>query len=258
VLERGQKTVDARDRVWLDGVIFDITDRRRAEALARRREAEAARIAELEDSRARIIEASDAARRRIERDLHDGAQQRLVAVSLRLRLAQRQAVASDSPLAAQLAETASEMDAGLAELRELARGIHPAVLTDHGLTGAVRALAGRCSTPVNVESAIDGRLASTVELAAYFTVAEALTNAARYAAATKVDVRLALRPPVLVVEVQDDGCGGASPNGGSGLRGLTDRLHALGGAIHVHSPAGSGTLLRATVPCERPAAASPV
>jgi PAS domain S-box-containing protein len=257
VLERGQKTVDRRGHVWLDGVIFDITERRRDEALARQREAEAARIDELEASRARIIEASDAARRRIERDLHDGAQQRLVAASLRLRLAHRQAKEQNHHLAEPLGETASELDAGLAELRELARGIHPAVLSDHGLTGAVQALAKRCAFPVSVNSSIDERLASSVELAAYFTVAEALTNCARYARATKADVRLALRPPRLVVEVQDDGCGGATTDGGTGLRGLSDRLQALGGNIVVHSPVGGGTLLRALVPYETQRAATP-
>ena len=251
VLERGQKTVDARGRVWLDGVIFDITDRRKAEALARRREAEAARIAELEASRARIIEASDAARRRIERDLHDGAQQRLVAVSLMLRMAHRRASEGGDTVADALAAATTEMDAGLAELRELARGIHPAVLTDHGLAGAVQALAGRCTTPVRIDNSVDGRLAPAVELAAYFTVAEALTNAARYAEATAVTIRLHHDGFMLVVEVQDDGRGGAHADGGTGLHGLNDRVQALGGTIELHSPPGHGTLLRARVPCER-------
>ena len=249
VLERGQLAVDRSGREWLDGVIFDITARRHAEERARQRDAEAIRVAELEASRNRIIEASDAARRRIERDLHDGAQQRLVALSLMLRLAHKRAIAGGDVEAA-LAAAIDELNAGLSELRELARGIHPAVLSDHGLDGAVRALASRCAFPVAVDAELRERLAPAVELAAYFTVAEALTNAAKYASASTASVRLARRGHALVVEVQDDGCGGASPNGAGGLNGLCDRLQTLGGVLEVDSPAGAGTLLRATLPCE--------
>ena len=190
VLERGLRAVDPEGTEWLDGVIFDVTERRRNEEQARQREVEAARVTDLEASRARIVEASDAARRRLERDLHDGAQQRLVSATLALKLAQRRAHRADPALVVLLEQAETELSAGLAELRELARGIHPAVLTDHGLPAALHALAGRCSVPVEVRVELPRRLAPPVESALYFTVAEALTNVAKYAGATSATVAL--------------------------------------------------------------------
>jgi PAS domain S-box-containing protein len=247
VLERGQKTVDASGAPWLDGIIFDVTARRRFEELARQSEAEAARLAEVEESRSRIIEVSDAARRRIERDLHDGAQQRFVALSLMLRVAQRRAAAGEDVSEA-LATAAEELDAGLNDLRELARGIHPAVLTDHGLPGAVHALAARCSVPIKVHVEIEERLVPAVELAAYFTISEALANAAKYSGSTAGQVSVTQLGTELIVEVRDNGRGGAQADGAGGLNGLVDRLQALGGDLVVESPPGGGTTLRATLP----------
>jgi PAS domain S-box-containing protein len=247
VLERGRRAVDAQGAEWLDGVIFDVTERRRAEELARRQEAQAARAAELEASRARIVEAADASRRRLERDLHDGAQQRLVSAALALRIAQSRA-SHDPELAGLLENAAGELAAGLAELRELARGIHPAVLTDHGLPGALEALAARCPIPVEVDVALAERPVPAVESAIYFTIAESLTNVAKHAEATAATVRVHQRNGGVRLEVRDDGCGGAVAGGGSGLQGLADRVAAMGGRLAVESPPGAGTVLRADVP----------
>jgi signal transduction histidine kinase len=209
-----------------------------------------ARVEELQASRARLVEASDTARRQLERDLHDGAQQRLVALALDLRLA-RGKLESDPEAATQLLDASiDELAAATDELRELARGIHPALLTDRGLGPALDALASRAPLPVELESALDDRLPGPVESAAYFVVAEALTNVARYARATHAAVSIARTNGRLVVEVRDDGIGGADPAAGSGLRGLEDRLAALDGRLEVSSPNGSGTLIRAEVPCE--------
>jgi PAS domain S-box-containing protein len=250
VLERGLRGTDSQGAAWLDGVIFDVTDRRRAEDLARQQEAEAARVAELEASRARIVEATDATRRRLERDLHDGAQQRLVSAALALRLAQNRS--ADAELSKLLEHAVAELGAGLDDLRELARGIHPAVLTDRGLPGAVTALAGRCAVPVAVDVALDERPVPAVESAIYFTIAEALTNVTKYADATAASVRVTQRGDVVGLEVRDDGRGGAAPAPGSGLQGLADRLAALGGELACESPAGGGTRLRANVPMAGP------
>jgi len=209
-----------------------------------------ARVEELQASRARLVEASDTARRQLERDLHDGAQQRLVALALDLRLA-RGKVESDPEAAAQLLDASiDELAAATDELRELARGIHPALLTDRGLGPALDALASRAPLPVELASALDDRLPGPVESAAYFVVAEALTNVARYAGATHAAVSVARANGKLVVEIRDDGIGGADPAAGSGLRGLADRIAALDGKLDVTSPSGSGTLVRAEVPCE--------
>jgi PAS domain S-box-containing protein len=248
VLERGKRAVDAHGMEWLDGVIFDVTERRRAEELARQREAEAARASELEASRARIVEAADASRRRLERDLHDGAQQRLVSAAIAVRLAQSRASRVDPELTDMLERAGAELAAGLSELRELARGIHPALLTDRGLPGAVEALAARCSVPVDVDVALGERPVPAVESALYFTIAESLTNVAKYARATSATVRVRQRDDVVCLEVRDDGCGGATATVGSGLQGLADRLAALGGQLVLESPAGAGTVLRADVP----------
>jgi PAS domain S-box-containing protein len=247
VLERGVKAVDRYGVEWIDGIIFDITERHLAEQLRAERELEALRVAELEASRARIIAASDAARRRIERDLHDGARQRLMAAARLLRAAE-QATAPDDPAAASVTAARAELDAGLAELSDLARGIHPAVLADRGLGPAVEALAVRCAVPVLVENAIEGRLPRALETALYYAVSEALTNVDRYAAASHATVLLRRVGDSVEVEVVDDGRGGADRTRGSGLRGLEDRLGAVGGALELDSPEGAGTRLRARVP----------
>jgi PAS domain S-box-containing protein len=248
ILDRGVRTVDRHGHEWLDGIIFDITERRAAEESLRERDAEAVRIAELEASRARIFAAADDARRRLARDLHDGAQQLLVSASLRLRAAERRLPDDGGEGAEQLRQARAELDAGLAELRELARGIHPAVLTDHGLGAAVRALALRCAVPVELHDDLPQRLAPPFETALYYTVAEALTNVVRYAGASYATVRLHRGEDWAEAEVADDGCGGADRARGSGLRGLEDRLGAVHGTIALDSPAGGGTRLCARVP----------
>ena len=206
-----------------------------------------ARIEELRASRARLVEAGDAERRRLERDLHDGAQSRLVALALKLRLAQRK-VEPESEAAALLEESSAELQASLDELRELARGIHPAILTDRGLEPALRALADRAPVPVSLAVA-EGPLPPPVEIAVYFVVSEALTNVAKYAQATSASVAVRRADGRVVVEVHDDGVGGADVGAGSGLRGLGDRVGALDGRISVESPPGEGTTLRAEIPC---------
>jgi PAS domain S-box-containing protein len=252
VLDRGLRAVDALGRQCVDGIIFDITARRRAEEVRRRSEAEAARVRELEAARARIIAAADDARRRIERDLHDGAQQSLVAVAVTLRLAERRLAAAGSDPSL-VAGARTELEAALAELRELARGIHPAVLSDRGLAEALRALAARAPLPVDLECDLAGRLDPAAEAALYYCAAEALTNAARHARATLVDMRLAAGAATVSLEVSDDGVGGAVPGAGSGLRGLEDRLAAVGGALEIESVEGRGTRVRAQVPRRPPA-----
>jgi len=207
-----------------------------------------ARLVELRASRARLVEAADEERRRIERDLHDGAQSRLVAVALTLRLA-RMGVHGDSETAALLDTSIDELRHSLDELRDLARGIHPAVLSERGLDPAVRALAARAPVPVDIVGGPTGRLPAAVETAAYFVVAEALTNVSRYARAAHATVRVERVNGRLLVDVSDDGIGGATPGGGSGLRGLSDRVAALSGTLEVSSPPGHGTRLRAELPC---------
>jgi PAS domain S-box-containing protein len=247
VLERGQRATDV-DGVWLDGVMFDITDRVRTEEALRRSETEAARAAEVAASRARIVAASDAARRRLERDLHDGAQQQLVNAMLTLRLA-RSAIGRVGPVGEELLDqTQAQMSASLGELRELAQGIHPVLLTDRGLVAAVESLATRSSLPVDVAGELSARPRPEVESALYFTVAEALTNIAKYAQAHHVDVSIGEPDGEVEIAVVDDGCGGADPASGSGLRGLADRLEALGGTLDVRSAPGEGTAITARVP----------
>jgi PAS domain S-box-containing protein len=207
-----------------------------------------AQEAELRASRSRIVEAADDARQRLERNLHDGAQQRLVSLSLALRLAQ--AKLGDDPAGAEqiLNAAGEELTQALAELRELARGIHPAVLTDRGLPAALEALTARAPLPVELSTSLDERLPGPVEAAAYFVVAEALTNVAKYADASAVRVRAERNDGRVVVEVADDGVGGADPALGSGLRGLADRVEALEGRLEVESAEGSGTKVRAVIP----------
>jgi len=202
---------------------------------------------ELGASRMRIVEASDAERRRLERNLHDGAQQRLVATSLAVRMAARRV--TDDPTAREMLDGAGdELARALEELRELARGLHPAVLADHGLRAAIEAVADRAPVPVAVDVPLGERLPETVEAAAYFVVCEALTNVAKYANASAARVRVERSDGHATVEVVDDGVGGADERGGSGLRGLADRVEALGGRLVVTSPVGEGTAVRARLP----------
>ena len=207
----------------------------------------AARVAALQDSRARIIAAADAERRRLERDLHDGAQQRLVALSMQLGLAKRR-LAKGEDVGDLVLSADEEAKAAITELRDLARGLHPAVLTDRGLAPALRDVATRSAVPVELGALPEERLPGPVEAAAYFTVSEALTNVAKYAQASQVRVDVAPRDGVLAISVADDGVGGAAAGGGSGLRGLADRLAALGGELTLDSPPGHGTTLRARIP----------
>jgi signal transduction histidine kinase len=228
--------------------MFDITERREAEEKLLRHEVEAARTAELRASRARIIEAADAARRKIERDLHDGAQQRLVSLVLDVQVARRRLAKDPSEVGPFLERLGRELQDASAELRELARGIHPAVLTERGLTAAVGALATRCTVPVEVVEAPEERLPPAIEATAYFTVAEALTNVAKYAEATRAAVRVRETDRALIVVVEDDGKGGANPSAGTGLNGLADRVAAFDGRLAIESPSGGGTRLRAELP----------
>jgi len=207
-----------------------------------------AKLEELRRSRARIVEAGLAERRRLERNLHDGAQQRLVALSLSLRVAERQIAKDPERARALVAAAHEELNQALEELRELARGIHPAVLSDRGLGAAVEALAVRSPLPVKVVEVPEDRLPAPVEAAAYFVVAEALTNVAKYAGASEATVAVRRSNGHAEVEVADDGVGGADPQRGSGLRGLADRLGALDGSLSLDSPPGSGTTLRAEIP----------
>jgi signal transduction histidine kinase len=208
----------------------------------------AVQVEQLSSSRSRLVSAGQAERRRLERDLHDGAQQRFVALALRLRLVRNQ-LADDSAPAALLDTAIEELATGLKELRELARGIHPAVLTDQGLAAALRGLAARTPVPVSVVEVPQERLPATVETAAYFVIAEALTNVAKYAGATQATVRVTRLDGHALIEIRDDGVGGADPRNGSGLQGLSERVAALDGELEVESPEGAGTTLRARLPC---------
>jgi signal transduction histidine kinase len=207
-----------------------------------------AHIVELRASRARLVEAADVERRRLERDLHDGAQARLVALALNLALARR-GFEDGSPTVALIDASTDELRRSLGELRDLANGIHPAVLSERGLEPAVRSLVARAPLPVELVAAPGGRLPAAVETAAYFVVCEALTNVAKYANADHATVRIERIDGRLQLEVTDDGAGGADPRAGSGLRGLTDRVAALDGVLDVISPPGHGTKLRVELPC---------
>ena len=207
-------------------------------------------LEEVRASRARLVESADAARERIERDLHDGAQQRLVSVALALQDARTEAARRAAPpeLVDRLAAAADELRAAVDELRELARGIHPAILTDEGLGPALATLARRAPIPVDLDVALPGRPPPAVEATTYYVVAEALTNVARHARASTASVHVRLVGAAVEVEVADDGIGGAGGSGG-GLRGLSDRVAALGGSLAITSPPGSGTRVRAVIPC---------
>jgi PAS domain S-box-containing protein len=216
-------------------VLSDISERKRQEE-------------EVRASRARIVQAADDARRKLERNLHDGAQQRLVALSISLRLAEAKLSSADSDSAAAiLAGAQEELALALEELREIARGIHPAVLTDRGLAAAVEALVARTPLPVGLELA-EERLPPAVEAALYYVLAESLTNIVKYAGATSAGVRLEVTDGYATAEVSDDGVGGADPARGSGLRGLADRVEALDGRLAVDSPRGGGTRVRVEIP----------
>jgi signal transduction histidine kinase len=208
-----------------------------------------ARLDELSASRARIVRAADQERKRIERNLHDGTQQRLTSVAMALGLAETELRSDPSAARATLRQAKEDLGAALAELRELSQGIHPGTLTTRGLDAAVRDLAYSAPLPVRVTANLNGRLPESVEAGAYYVVAEALANVTKHGRASMADVRLSREPGRLVVSVRDDGVGGADPSRGSGLRGLADRIHALGGALEVSSPAGRGTDLRAVIPC---------
>lgn len=219
-------------------IIRDFTDQRAADAEVRR-------------SRARIVEVADAERRRLERDLHDGAQQRLVALSLSLRLLRSRlhgAPESDPETLGAVDSAADELKVAIAELRELARGIHPAILTEAGLGPALTSLAERSIVPAIVTDQPDRRLPPTVEATAYFVVSEALANAAKHAAATRVGIGARCVAGSLRVQVSDDGIGGADRERGTGIEGLHDRVAALGGWLTVDSPPGQGTLVVAEIP----------
>jgi signal transduction histidine kinase len=205
------------------------------------------RLDDLRQSRARLVEAGDAARQRLERDLHDGAQARLVALGLLLGRARVRA-SGDAALEDLLTQAVDELHTSLDELRELARGIHPAVLSDRGLEPALRSLVTRAPVPVNVDAPV-GRLPGAIESAAYFVASEGLQNVAKYAHATRAQVTVRHAGDRLRVEVADDGIGGADASRGSGLRGLADRVAALDGKLALDSPAGGGTRLRAEIPC---------
>jgi signal transduction histidine kinase len=213
------------------------------------RKLEGSRV-ELAASRARIVAAADETRRRIERDLHDGVQQRLVS----LALAQRQAAEIVPPeldeLRARLSGVADGLTDALEELQEISRGIHPAALAHGGLVVALKALARRSAVPVELDVRVETRLPEPVERAAYYIVSEALTNAAKHAHASMVHVAVEAHAAVLRLSIRDNGCGGADPARGSGLIGLTDRVDALAGTIEVASPVGAGTTLLITLPIE--------
>ena len=204
--------------------------------------------AELAASRARIVAAADETRRRIERDLHDGTQQRLVSLGLELRLAESMVPGGLAELETELGRIVGEVNGVVEELREIARGIHPAILSKGGLGPALKTLAGRAAIPVELAAGGLGRLPQPVEVAAYYLVSEALTNATRHASASVVEVRAEASGGALRVRVRDDGAGGADPGRGSGLTGLKDRIEALGGTFWMHSPEGAGT----TISCELP------
>jgi signal transduction histidine kinase len=209
------------------------------------------RVDDLRDARARIIAAADAERRRIERDLHDGAQQRMVSVALTLSLAEAK-MRTDADAAAKLVTQArEEAQIAVTELRELARGIHPAVLSDRGLRPALEALAARAPVPVDVSGVPEETLPKEVEAAVYFVTAEALTNVAKYAQADSATVVLSLDNGSVRLEIRDDGIGGADISTGSGVAGLCDRVEALDGELVVDSPAGVGTTVTARIPLRR-------
>jgi PAS domain S-box-containing protein len=225
--------MDGRRVLLISGV--DVSERNRQEK-------------ELRKSRARLVEAADSERRRLERNLHDGAQQRLVSLSLWLRIAQSKLRTEPDEAAEILATASDELGQALDDLRELARGLHPALLTDRGLVPALHALCARSPLDVQFHAMLEERLPDPVEAALFYVAAEGLTNVAKYAHAGETHVRVARAGESVVIEIEDDGIGGADPEGGSGLRGLADRVEALDGRLRVASSPGRGTLVRAEIP----------
>ena len=203
---------------------------------------------DVRESRRRLVEAADAERQRLERNLHDGAQQRLVSLSLSLRLAQARLRSSPEAAAELLTAASTELAVALEELRQLARGLHPAVLTERGLPAALESLHDRAPLPIEFVAIPEQRLPEPVEAAVYYIVVEALTNTAKYAQASNARVAVTVEDGLVRVEIADDGIGGAEAAAGSGLRGLADRAEALGGTLAVESPSGGGTLVRALIP----------
>jgi signal transduction histidine kinase len=217
-------------------------EQRRARALRER-------VEDLRGARERIIAAADEERRRIQRDLHDGAQQRLVSLALILSMAESRLQSEPERAAQLIAQAREEAQQAIGELRELAGGIHPAVLSDHGLCAALEALASRAPVPVQVNGDLaEQKLQPAVEAAAYFVTSEALANVAKYAHATAAFVEVDLQNGYLRLSVRDDGVGGADPQQGSGLNGLRDRVDALDGTLELHSPPGEGTELIVEIP----------
>jgi signal transduction histidine kinase len=212
---------------------------------------------ELSASRARVLAAADETRRQLERDLHDGIQQRLVSLTLKARATERMTPEPSGGLRSELALIAEELGGALDELREISRGIHPAVLSESGLGPALKALARRSAVPIALDLNLETRLEEQHEAAAYYAVSEALTNAAKHAQASAIEVHVGYSDGALTLSIHDDGIGGADPSRGSGLIGLKDRVEALGGTISVVSPPGEGTSLHARLPCRPNAAPRP-
>jgi signal transduction histidine kinase len=210
--------------------------------------------AELAASRTRIVATADEARRRIERDLHDGAQQRLVSTVLALGLARKELGDANQPVAELVEAALANAKRGIDEMRELARGIHPRILSSGGLGPALKTLARRSSIPVIVDMQTDARLPEHVEVTAYYVASEALTNAVKHAHASEVRITVDVDDRWVVLTISDDGVGGADPSLGSGLIGLHDRIEALDGALAVHSEPGAGTVLTAQIPVAAPGA----
>jgi signal transduction histidine kinase len=207
-----------------------------------------ARLEELKGSRGRVIDAGQKERKRLERNLHDGAQQRLVALSLELGLLRNQ-LQGDPEAGRRIDEARGEIAVSLSELRDVARGLHPAVLSGHGLAVALESLTASAAVPVRLTVELEGRLGEALEVAAYYVVSESLANVGKHACATSASVGVARIDGQIVVEIVDDGVGGADSEGGSGLRGLADRVEALGGRLRVWTPLGGGTRVRAEMPC---------
>ncbi|MGZ9276898.1 MAG: histidine kinase [Candidatus Limnocylindrales bacterium] len=261
-LERDGQPIAAilHDEMLLDdpGLVASVASAMRLSVENERLQAEVeAQLGEVRESRARIVAAGDAERRRVERDLHDGAQQRLVSLTLALRLArQRVGDDADPELRLSLEQASAEARSALSELRELARGIHPQILTEAGLGSAIQSLADRSSVDVVVQLGTDERFSPSVEASAYFVISEALANVAKYAGASLAHVRTTWQDDELTVEIADDGVGGAAAGFGGGLRGLADRLSAIGGRLEIVSPVGGGTRLVARIPTGAAAPAS--
>jgi signal transduction histidine kinase len=205
---------------------------------------------ELAASSRRIVAASDETRRRIERDLHDGTQQRLVSLCLAARAAETDVRAGPGELRAYLSSIAAELTDAIAELQEFSRGIHPTIVSVRGLGPALRALARRCAVPVDLDVTMSTRFPEPIEIAAYYVASEALANAMKHARASRIQILLAPGDGSLLLSISDDGIGGADPVRGSGLVGLTDRIQALGGSIRIRSAAGAGTHITAHLPLE--------